>query len=149
MSESKSLFGDHHEMADIWARIQAFDQLFMIPMFKPVDSTMQKINPVGCFNLCCWRFVYIHLFPVQFGTQVKKNVYNLSDIWIRDHDVRTYFTGPHGHAKFFTLQAQAIAGFSSCEEANCYPELLRISYNFVQDNICIGQIMKTRFWQKL
>ena len=52
-----------------------------------------------------------------------KNVYNLSDIWIRDHDVKIYFTGP---AKFFTLQAQAIAGFSSCGEAACYPEILRI-----------------------
>ena len=31
MSESESLFGDYHEMEDIWARIQAFDQLFMIP----------------------------------------------------------------------------------------------------------------------
>ena len=31
MSENKSLFGDYHEMADIWARIQTFDQLFMIP----------------------------------------------------------------------------------------------------------------------
>ena len=31
MSESKSLFGGYHEMADIWARTQAFDQLFMIP----------------------------------------------------------------------------------------------------------------------
>ena len=31
MSESKSLFGDYHEMADIWARIQASGQLFMIP----------------------------------------------------------------------------------------------------------------------
>ena len=30
MSESKSLFGDNHEMPDVWARIQAFDQLFMI-----------------------------------------------------------------------------------------------------------------------
>ena len=30
-----------------------------------------------------------------------KNVYNLSDIWIRDHDVKTYFTGPHGHGKIF------------------------------------------------
>ena len=48
MSKSKSLFGDYHEMADIWARIQAFDQLFMIPTVKPVDSTMQKIS----FNLC-------------------------------------------------------------------------------------------------
>ena len=46
--------------------------------------------------------------------------------------------------KFCTLQAQAIAGFSSCGEATCYPEILRISYNFVQDNICIGQIMQPR-----
>ena len=30
MSESKSLFGYYHEMADIWARIEAFDQFFMI-----------------------------------------------------------------------------------------------------------------------
>ena len=30
MSESRSLFGDYHQMADIWERIQAFDQLFMI-----------------------------------------------------------------------------------------------------------------------
>ena len=34
MSESKSLFGDHHEMADIWTRIRAFDQLFMIPIVQ-------------------------------------------------------------------------------------------------------------------
>ena len=30
MSKTKNLFGDYHEMANIWARIQAFDQLFMI-----------------------------------------------------------------------------------------------------------------------
>ena len=30
MFESKSLFGDYHEVADIWARIQAFDQVFKI-----------------------------------------------------------------------------------------------------------------------
>ena len=30
MSESKSLFGDYHKMADIWARTQAFDQVFKI-----------------------------------------------------------------------------------------------------------------------
>ena len=29
--KSKGLIRDYHEMADIWARIQAFDQLFMIP----------------------------------------------------------------------------------------------------------------------
>ena len=31
MSESNSLFGDFHEMADIWAKIKVFDQFFMIP----------------------------------------------------------------------------------------------------------------------
>ena len=30
MSESKSLFGDYHEMADIWAKIKAFDQVLKI-----------------------------------------------------------------------------------------------------------------------
>ena len=32
MSESRSLFGDCHEMAHIWAkiRVQAFDQVFKI-----------------------------------------------------------------------------------------------------------------------
>ena len=28
MSESKSLLGDYHKMAHIWARIQAFDRAF-------------------------------------------------------------------------------------------------------------------------
>ena len=31
MSESKRLFGDYHEMADIWTMIKAFDQLFIVP----------------------------------------------------------------------------------------------------------------------
>ena len=30
MSESKSFFGDYHEMAHIWVKIQAFDKVFMI-----------------------------------------------------------------------------------------------------------------------
>ena len=30
MSESKSFFGDYHEMVHIWARIQALDQVFEI-----------------------------------------------------------------------------------------------------------------------
>ena len=37
MSESKSSFGDYHQMAHIWARIQAFDEVFKIP-------TVQTIN---------------------------------------------------------------------------------------------------------
>ena len=31
MSERNSLFVAYHEIADIWARMQAFDQIFMIP----------------------------------------------------------------------------------------------------------------------
>ena len=30
MSERKSLFVDYHEIEDIWTRMQAFDQIFMI-----------------------------------------------------------------------------------------------------------------------
>ena len=30
MSENRSLFGDCHEMAHIWAKIEAFDQGFKI-----------------------------------------------------------------------------------------------------------------------
>ena len=30
MSESKILFADCHEMADIWAKIQAFHQVFKL-----------------------------------------------------------------------------------------------------------------------
>ena len=57
-----------------------------------------------------------------------ENVYNLSDILIRDQDVRTYFTGPHGRGKILHF---AGSGHRSCGEATCYPEILRISYNFV------------------
>ena len=57
-----------------------------------------------------------------------ENVYNLSDILIRDHDVRTYFTGPHGRRKILHFVG---SGHRSYGEAACYPEILRISYNFV------------------
>ena len=30
MSENKSFFSDYHEMVHIWAKIQAFDQVFKI-----------------------------------------------------------------------------------------------------------------------
>ena len=41
-----------------------------------------------------------------------ENIYNLSDILIRDHDVKTYFTGPHkilhfagsGHRRILELR---------------------------------------------
>ena len=52
MSESKSPVGDYHEMVDILARIQAFDQVFKIRTVQPAAGTVQKINSVGCFSLC-------------------------------------------------------------------------------------------------
>ena len=70
---------------------------------------------------CTW----ILLFSLA---RKSENVYNLSDILIRDHDVRTYFTGPHGRGKILHF---AGSGHRSCGEATCYPEILRISYNFV------------------
>ena len=70
MSDSKSLFGDYHEMAQGYKHLTSFS---WFPLFNPVDSTMQKINPVGCFNLCRWRFVYIHLFPVVWRKSLKSD----------------------------------------------------------------------------
>ena len=65
MSESKILSGDYHEMGDIWARIyKQLTRFSRFILFKPAASTMQRIKPIGCFNLCHRRFVYIHLFPV-------------------------------------------------------------------------------------
>ena len=45
--EIKSLFGDCHEITSI--SLAFHDSHCSI---KPVDSTMQKINPVSCVNLC-------------------------------------------------------------------------------------------------
>ena len=43
----------------------------------------------------------------------------------------------------FTLQAQAIAGFSICGEATCYPEILRISYNSVyRTTFVLGKLLR-------
>ena len=51
-------------------------------------------------------------------------------------------------AKFFTLQAQAIAGFSSCGEAACYPEILFFLFleifiqnmQFIYTDICLNNL---------
>ena len=47
MSESKSLFADYHETADIWARRQAFDQLFKIPTVQTCRWYYAKHYPCG------------------------------------------------------------------------------------------------------
>ena len=38
MSESKSLFGDYHEMADIWARIQAYVRIVLFRQLPYISN---------------------------------------------------------------------------------------------------------------
>ena len=76
----------------------------------------------------------IHLVSSAIYTSVWHTSQKMSTIWVTFE----FGTMTSGHtlrariamAKFFSFQAQAIAGFSSCGEAACYPEILRISYNF-------------------
>ena len=62
MSESKSLFGDYHEMADIWARIQAFDQVFMISSCLLTLATSIS-HMQSCFKI---DLIFIKLSNVSF-----------------------------------------------------------------------------------
>ena len=64
MSESKSVLVTimkWHISGQGYKSLTRFSRFILL---KPAASTMQKINPVGCFTLCHLRFVYIHLFPV-------------------------------------------------------------------------------------
>ena len=49
-------------------------------LFKPTASTMQKIYSVGCFRLCHWRFVHIHIFSVIWRKSSKSDFQS----WIRN-----------------------------------------------------------------
>ena len=61
MSESRSLFGDCHETAYIWQRYKHFTMFSGFVLFESAASTMQKINPVDCFNLVTeGLFIYIY-----------------------------------------------------------------------------------------
>ena len=51
--------------------MQEFDQVLKFVLFKPAASAMQKINSVG-FNLCHWRFVYIHLFQENHENRISR-----------------------------------------------------------------------------
>ena len=76
MSESKGFFGDHDEMAHIWARIQAFDQVSRFVLFEPAASTMQKINPVGCFNFVI-EGLFIYIYFLYFWRKSSKSDFKI------------------------------------------------------------------------
>ena len=44
---------------------------------------------------------FLHDYLLFSLAHKSENVYTLSDFSIRDHDVRTYFTGPQGRGKIF------------------------------------------------
>ena len=49
-------------MVHIWARIQAFDQVFKIRTVQPAAGTMQKINSVNLFTVGLFIYIYFLLF---------------------------------------------------------------------------------------
>ena len=51
-----------------------------------------------------------------------ENVYNLSDILIQDHDVRAYFTGPHGRGNILHFAGSGHRRILKLWEAACYPK---------------------------
>ena len=66
MSESKSLFGDYHEMAEIWARIQAFDQLFMIPPVQTCRYVLCKKLTLSAASIFVAESLFIYIYFLLF-----------------------------------------------------------------------------------
>ena len=79
------------------------------PNAKCLHFSLHEQNP--CFKTLFKKFLndhechmsvtlteYIDLYSLAHKSE---NVKNLSDILIRDHDVKMYFTGPHGRGKIW------------------------------------------------
>ena len=66
MSESKSLFGDYHEMADFWARIQAFDQLFIIPTVQTCRQYLCKRLTLLAASIFVAEGLFIYIYFLLF-----------------------------------------------------------------------------------
>ena len=71
MSESKSLFGDYHEVAHIWARIQAFDQVLKI---CTVQSCKRLTLSAASIFVSERLFIYIYflLFEENHENQISR-----------------------------------------------------------------------------
>ena len=74
MSESKSLFGDYHKMAHIWARIQTFDRGLRI---EDLCDIILKAQSWLVLNLPVFMFVYINFNAPP--TRITDLVRNVSD----------------------------------------------------------------------
>ena len=59
MSESRSLFGDCHKMAHIWAIIQAFDKVFKVKKSQPVLCKRLTLSTASIF-VTDVLFIYIY-----------------------------------------------------------------------------------------
>ena len=109
-------------------RKRSTDPIWSVDMYKIKDRYVRKLQPMLYYldGGPKRSFIFEELQPIQALYSLahkSENVYNLSDILIRD---MTPGRTLRAQTKFCTLQAQAIAGLSIC-----YREIPRISYNFV------------------
>ena len=76
-SESKSLFCDYHEMADIWARIQAFDQLFMI---RTVETCkLRKRLTLSAASIFVAEGLFICIYSLLFKENLQNRISRAGD----------------------------------------------------------------------
>ena len=62
MSVNKSFFGDYHEMAHIWARIQAFDQVFKI---RTVQTCGKRLT-LSAASIFVTEGLFIYIYFLLF-----------------------------------------------------------------------------------
>ena len=66
MPESKSLFGDYHEMAHIWARIQAIDQVFNILSCSNPQLVLCKRLILSTASIFVTKGLFIYIYFLLF-----------------------------------------------------------------------------------
>ena len=67
MSESKSLFGEYHEMADIWAGIQAFNHAgFQDSYCSKLELVLWKRLTVSAASIFVAEGLFIYIYFLLF-----------------------------------------------------------------------------------
>ena len=66
MSESKSCVGDYHKMAHIWARIQAFDQVFEIHTVQTCSWYYAKELTLLAASIFVTESLFIYIYFLLF-----------------------------------------------------------------------------------
>ena len=66
MSESKSSFGDYHEMAHIWTRIQALDQVSNISHCSNLQLLLCKRLILSAASIFVSQGLFIYIYFLLF-----------------------------------------------------------------------------------